>query len=404
MENIYKNEKTLFKIAFVISLLFWLALVVGTVGIVFIYILLGFLFYLFVQSGFIAYIKGNALKVSEHQFPELYKQYVECCRKLEMKQKPEIYMLNSDGLLNALATRFLNKTYVILYSDIVDALSKHERALNFYIGHELGHIKRGHIKWSSFLWPAMLLPILGAAYSRSREYSCDLHGLACCDSVLDAAFGLSVLAAGPVKWPKVNLQKYASQTSETGSFWMSYHELVGDYPWLCKRVNQILSKSNVETTDVPRRNIFSWLFALFTPRVGVRGGGAGILVVIAVIGILAAVAIPAYQDYTVRAKTAEAISLANSITASMTPYIQQNRQLPSDLEKIGISNDLSNSVVKSVSVTDAGLQLELSDSVMQFSGKFIFYAPYLDANEAIQWDCSKSTLEARFLPKTCLLR
>ncbi|MCK5335390.1 MAG: M48 family metallopeptidase [Gammaproteobacteria bacterium] len=257
MENVYKNEKTLFNIAFVLSLLFWLVLIVGTFGIALIYILVGFIFYVFVQSAFISYIKGTAVKVSENQFPDLYSQYLSCNRTLEMEHIPDIYILNSDGLLNALATRFLKKTYVILYSDIVDALTTHPRAINFYIGHELGHIKRGHIKWSAFLWPSMVLPLLGTAYSRAREYSCDLHGLACCERPLDAAFALSVLAAGPVKWSKINLKNYALQTNETGSFWMSYHELANDYPWLCKRVNHILSQSNSEYSKPPKRNIFA---------------------------------------------------------------------------------------------------------------------------------------------------
>jgi len=402
MDNVYKNEKTLFKIAFVFSLLFWLALVIGTIGIALIYLLIGFIVYLFIQSGFISYIKGTAVRVSAEQYPELYKQYMECNQKLGLEQVPEIYILNSDGILNALATRFLKKTYVILYSDVIDALSSHERSLNFYIGHELGHIKQGHLKWSPFLWPAMVIPLLGTAYHRAREYSCDLHGLACCDSPLDSAYGLSVLAAGPVKWSKISLKKYAQQTEDTGSFWMSYHELVNDYPWLCKRVNHVMSNNATVYTNPPKRNLFAWILALFTPRVGGGlGGGAGIIVLVAVIGILAAVAIPQYQMFIAKSNVNQAVTLGNQITLQMTPYIIEKRQLPNDLTAIGVNNDISNQFVSSVRVSDIGLELTLSASVSQLAGQTIVFQPYLDDNENINWDCSRGTLAPKYLPPQC---
>ena len=104
-----------------------------------------FVFYLFVQSGFIAYLKGNAVHITENQYPEIYQMHLQCCEKLGIKTTPEIYLLNGDGILNALATRFLGRNFVVLFSDIVDALQRQPAAMKFYIGHELGHIKQKHL-------------------------------------------------------------------------------------------------------------------------------------------------------------------------------------------------------------------------------------------------------------------
>ena len=308
MNIVYKNEKPLYSIILVLSILFWILLVVGTVGIALIYLFFGFLIYLFVHSAFISHIKGNGVEVSETQFPELYSQYVSCCEKLEVKELPELYILNSDGMLNALATKFVRRKYVVLYSGVVDALKKYPDGLNFYIGHELGHIKRGHLNWTTLIWPGMLLPLLGTAYRRSQEYTCDLHGLYCCAQTKDAAVAMAVLATGPEHWSNLSVQSFVEQVKKTGGFWMSFHEYTSDYPWLCKRMQRVVNAAKPEELNVPRRNFFAAFLALFVPRIGLGGGAGGIvslMIVIAVVGILAAVAIPAYQDYTARAKAHE---------------------------------------------------------------------------------------------------
>lgn len=59
MNLVYKNERALFAISLVFSLLFWLLIVVGTLGIALIYLLVGAIVYAFAQSAFISYIKGG---------------------------------------------------------------------------------------------------------------------------------------------------------------------------------------------------------------------------------------------------------------------------------------------------------------------------------------------------------
>ena len=88
MDLVYKNEKTLFAVSVAIGALVWLALVAGTFGIILIYVLLFFVIYLFAHSGFIAYLRGNTIELSQSQFPDLYKQYLEACEKLQITEIP----------------------------------------------------------------------------------------------------------------------------------------------------------------------------------------------------------------------------------------------------------------------------------------------------------------------------
>ena len=78
-----------------------------TKGLILIYVPFVLLGYLFAQSAFISHLRGNAVLLSESQFPELHAQFQDCCRKLEM-EPPEAYeRLLLDCLLgdNTLFTR-----------------------------------------------------------------------------------------------------------------------------------------------------------------------------------------------------------------------------------------------------------------------------------------------------------
>jgi hypothetical protein len=89
---------------------------------------------------------------------------------------------------------------------------------------------------------------------------------------------------------------------------MSFHELISDYPWMTKRMLRIASMSKGESVSMPTRNIFAWILALFIPRIGAGLGVTNLLIIIAVIGILAAIAIPQYSAYRERAKQASSLS------------------------------------------------------------------------------------------------
>ncbi|MCG8611969.1 MAG: M48 family metallopeptidase [Pseudomonadales bacterium] len=217
MNLVYKNEKKLFLIAAILSGIFWFALIVGTFGIALLYLLLGYLFFLFAHSAFITHLKGTGVKITEKQYPDLHARLVRSCEKVGVTDVPEAYLLRTD-FFNALATRFLGRHFVVLFTDVVDALEDQQGAIDFYIGHELGHIHRKHLSWGTFLFPASILPLLGAALRRAEEYTCDRYGVACCESEDDIKAALSAIAAGDTRWKSINIDSYVEQVALTNGF------------------------------------------------------------------------------------------------------------------------------------------------------------------------------------------
>jgi Zn-dependent protease with chaperone function len=185
-------------------------------------------------------IRGNAVRVSERQFPLLQRLAVAHARKLGLKQVPAVYVMQSGGLLNAFATRFLGRDFVIIYSDVLDlALSRSEAAVGFIVGHELGHIWRGHLKHRWLTAPGRLFPYLGAAYSRACEYTCDRLGAYCQPE--GAISGLLALAAGKQLHAHVDVREYAAQALSDQGFWVRRAELMSSHPLLPKRVAALVN-------------------------------------------------------------------------------------------------------------------------------------------------------------------
>jgi Zn-dependent protease with chaperone function/Tfp pilus assembly major pilin PilA len=330
MKPVYKTEDILFAIALVLSLLIWLLLLIGTVGMLLVVALLVFIVYLFAHSAYISYIRGNGVRLSKEQYPDLYAQVEDACKKLGMQTVPDAYLVNSNGVLNALATRFLWRNFLVLYADIVNALDARPGAVSFYIGHELGHIIRGHLAWGPLLAPGKCFPYLGFAYRRAQEYTCDLHGLACCNGVEDAQRALVVLAAGKRRWKDLNFTAYGQQLQATSGFWMSFHEITSDYPWLVKRVEHITAAAEKRAYKPPRRNFFAWIPALLVFRAGPTGM-LGALIWIYIVGIMAAIAIPAYQDYIARSQMSEGIQIAGALEQPLAEFYQKNQAWPGGL-------------------------------------------------------------------------
>jgi len=403
MTLVHKHEGPLFAASMAIGALAWLALVVGTMGIALIYVLFFVLFYLFAQSGFISHLRGNAVELSERQFPDLYAQYRDSCKRLEMEEMPTAYLMMSDGVLNALATRFLRRHYVVLYSSVVDALRSRPEALRFYFGHELAHIKRGHLALTWLRWPASILPLLGAGYRRAQEYTCDLHGLAASASRDDVLAALGVLASGGEKLPSLNATAFIEQQARTGGFWMSFHELTNDYPWLCKRLAHVAAAhaGTPDQSGAPRRHPAAWLLAALTPRFGFVGGPASALVFIAILGILAAIAIPAYRDYTLRAEAMPAFQFAEQIQGAAHEYVTEHREYPESLEEIGLAETYDSGPVVSIQIVEGGLELSLASSNPELDGKTIVLAAYADEGGEIAWDCTGGSLPAKYRPPHC---
>lgn len=314
------RESTLFLIGALFSGLVWLLLVVSIVGVF--YGALGVVFSLVVHALFLAHVRGNALKVSERQLPEIHAAVARSARALGMSEMPDVYVLQAGGALNAFATKFLTRKFVIIYSDLIEACED-PRQLEFVVGHEVGHLAAGHLKWNAFLWPFMLVPLLGMAFSRAREYTCDRCGLAIVNDLEMSMRGLIVLAAGGRQAARADIACFMEQRLETGRFWSAVAELGSTHPFLCKRVAALQEFSQPGSVAPVHRNPLAYPVAPFLAFGGVAGaGGASLLVVVAIIGIIAAIAIPSLLRARVSANESMAIGAVRSVVSAETAYAQ----------------------------------------------------------------------------------
>jgi len=393
-ELVYPREVSLGAITLVFGLIGWLLLIVGTFGLALAYLLVGFVFYVFAHSAFISWLRGNAVLLSHAQLPDLRARFEACCTRLGLEEMPEAYLMQGGGALNAFATRFLGRNYVVLLSDIVDAMDEHPDGVNFYFGHELGHIRRHHLTGNLLRAPVLWLPLIGAAYSRAKESTCDRHGRACCASPESAARALVALAAGARRWRQVDLPAYAGQAALTTGFWMSFHELINGYPWMTKRTARVLDPA----AAVPRRNPLAWLLALFVPYAGRAGGGfGGVIVVVAVIGVLAAVALPAYQDYTVRARLTGAYLASEPVRQALGDYfVKHDKEAPATLQEAGLPTTLADGSTLTFDAEQMVLTVETPN------GDLVFVPENLNDPKLV-WRCIPGEgLKRAALPAACL--
>jgi len=210
----------------------------ATVYVMYFYIFAIVLFVFFRFGVLIGFLKGNAIKLGKNQFPDIYQIVQKQSELLGLKSVPSIYIMQSGGILNAFAARFLGRNYIVLYSEIVETAYEQDKSiLEFIIGHELGHIRQNHMLKNLLLMPSYFIPFLGAAYSRACEYTCDNIGHALCPSGVKS--GLLVLASGKTIYKRVNLKEFIRQERTEDGFWKWFAEKVSSHPNLTKRLEAL---------------------------------------------------------------------------------------------------------------------------------------------------------------------
>ncbi|AKP13536.1 Fimbrial protein precursor [Neisseria gonorrhoeae] len=148
-----------------------------------------------------------------------------------------------------------------------------------------------------------------------------------------------------------------------------------------------------------------------------------LMIVIAIVGILAAVALPAYQDYTARAQVSEAILLAEGQKSAVTEYYLNNGEWPKDNASAGVASsptDIKGKYVKEVEVKNGvvtatmksdGVNKEIKNKKLSLwakrengSVKWFCGQPVTrdnKANDTVADAADKDKIETKHLPSTC---
>jgi type IV pilus assembly protein PilA len=130
-----------------------------------------------------------------------------------------------------------------------------------------------------------------------------------------------------------------------------------------------------------------------------------LMIVVAIIGILAAVAIPAYQDYTVRAKVVEGVTAAGAAKAGVADFFMTKNTFPASNGDAGLGSDVdyATSYIQKLGVGTGGVITVSYKSVTGngiTDGMTITFSPTATNTGAITWVCG-GTLPSKFRPANC---
>jgi type IV pilus assembly protein PilA len=152
-----------------------------------------------------------------------------------------------------------------------------------------------------------------------------------------------------------------------------------------------------------------------------------LMIVVAIIGILASLAIAAYQTYTIRAQIAEGINMAASAKTPVIDAFLQSGQPPANRTESGMSaapTDTRGSFVSGVNVFEGRVDVTFGNRAhADISGRMLSFTPYMSGENAINWRCGAAPapagsplsgggvtsvhqapgVEERYLPAVCRL-
>jgi type IV pilus assembly protein PilA len=128
-----------------------------------------------------------------------------------------------------------------------------------------------------------------------------------------------------------------------------------------------------------------------------------LIIVVAIIGILAAIAIPAYQNYIIRSKVTELAVAADACKTSVSEYYQtMNGVYPPTLAASGCTN-VTSKFIASLDVSTAGVitVVESGTGATPAAGTFVLTPAVAVAGGGLDWSCTASTIDKQFLPASC---
>jgi type IV pilus assembly protein PilA len=145
-----------------------------------------------------------------------------------------------------------------------------------------------------------------------------------------------------------------------------------------------------------------------------------LMIVVAIIGILAAIAIPAYQDYLIRSQVAEGLTMAAAAKAGVSEYYANKGSWPADNNTagMGVNTDIQGKYVSSIDIANGAITVTYGNeaNVANLKGKILALTPGASTNGDVIWKCGTAgdpsgwathatvpttTLVGKYLPSSC---
>lgn len=129
-------------------------------------------------------------------------------------------------------------------------------------------------------------------------------------------------------------------------------------------------------------------------------------IVVAIIALLAALAIPAYQDYVIRTQVSEGMVLGSGAKVAVWDFVANKGRFPVNNASAGLARNTSitGSYVSSVNVARGKItvlyQGPKSNVAISNAGTFLVLSPVTHGG-SISWSCTSSTLSDKYLPTIC---
>ena len=128
-----------------------------------------------------------------------------------------------------------------------------------------------------------------------------------------------------------------------------------------------------------------------------------LMIVVAIVGILAAIALPAYQDYTIRARVSEALATAGACKTQVAEFTASRGVVPTTTAQSGCSDIASQFALAPVVAVGGQIQMTTSaDPALGAAASQQFnLKPTLAGTNITAWVCASAGMPAKFLPASC---
>ena len=125
-----------------------------------------------------------------------------------------------------------------------------------------------------------------------------------------------------------------------------------------------------------------------------------IMIVVAILGILVTMAIPAYQDYTIRARVTEGLNLAEAAKVAVTETTLTTNALPENQAACGYVSPQPTPNVASIAIAPVTGAIAITYTALAGNGTLVLI-PTVQASGDLTWTCTQGTLPSKYRPATC---